>query len=304
MLTAAERTPALARSGNPFDLGDAAAFACWRERKLRGYPARWEELVVEVGDPRALTPAERGALLQRCASANMAIYASHVQDTDKDIPRLLGRQLGLHRLDCNWLADDDGISQVTVARSGTRRDFIPYTDRPIRWHTDGYYNPSARSILAMLLHCVSAAASGGANGLLDHEIAYLLMRDTDPAMVRALMAADAMTIPARTDEDGIARPAQTGPVFYIDAGSGALHMRYTARTRSIEWKADAATQAAVVFLARLLAGGSSYIFHARLESGMGIVCNNVLHDRAAFTDDPALPRLLFRARYYDRIAAP
>ena len=34
---------------------------------------------------------------------------------------------------------------------------------------------------------------------------------------------------------------------------------------------------------------------------MGLVCNNVLHDRAGFVDDPKQPRLLYRARYLDRI---
>jgi hypothetical protein len=35
---------------------------------------------------------------------------------------------------------------------------------------------------------------------------------------------------------------------------------------------------------------------------MGLVANNVLHDRSAFVDDPAHPRLLYRARYLDRVA--
>jgi hypothetical protein len=35
---------------------------------------------------------------------------------------------------------------------------------------------------------------------------------------------------------------------------------------------------------------------------MGLLCNNVLHDRSGFTDNPATPRLLYRARYHDRIA--
>jgi hypothetical protein len=34
---------------------------------------------------------------------------------------------------------------------------------------------------------------------------------------------------------------------------------------------------------------------------MGLLCNNVLHDRSAFSDDPSRPRLLYRARYLDRI---
>ena len=36
---------------------------------------------------------------------------------------------------------------------------------------------------------------------------------------------------------------------------------------------------------------------------MGLVCNNVLHDREGFTDDPAAPALLYRARFLDRIAS-
>jgi len=34
---------------------------------------------------------------------------------------------------------------------------------------------------------------------------------------------------------------------------------------------------------------------------MGILCNNVLHDRSGFTDDPVRPRLILRARYHERI---
>jgi len=33
------------------------------------------------------------------------------------------------------------------------------------------------------------------------------------------------------------------------------------------------------------------------------VCNNVLHARTAFRDAPQHRRLLYRARYYDRVAA-
>jgi hypothetical protein len=80
-------------------------------------------------------------------------------------------------------------------------------------------------------------------------------------------------------------------------------MRYTARTRSIAWKQDEATRAAVAQLERLLDSDLPHVFHTRLKPGMGLLCNNVLHDRAAFTDDPAQPRLLFRARYLDRLSA-
>jgi hypothetical protein len=78
-------------------------------------------------------------------------------------------------------------------------------------------------------------------------------------------------------------------------------MRYTARRRSIVWPADAATQAAVGRLREILDSDSPYVFRLRLAAGQGLVCNNVLHDRSAFTDAPGAGRLVYRARYLDRI---
>ena len=291
---------------SPFDLSDHAAYAAWRERKLDSAPRRIEDIVVSLDDPRALTNGERGALLERCATANMAIYSSNTgSDPDKEIPRGLGRQLGLVRLDSHWLTDDDAISPISVhgaEERGERREFIPYTDKPIRWHTDGYYNVPERTVRGMVLHCVQSAASGGENQLLDHEIAYILLRDENPDHIRAFSQPDAMTIPARNDDDGIARATQPGPVFSVD-GQGYLHMRYTARTVSIEWRSDPATRAALEALARILAAPTAWTLRGRLEPGMGLLCNNVLHDRAGFVDVPHSRRLLYRARYHDRIDA-
>lgn len=295
------KTQVYAAKESPFHLHNEVAYQRWREVKLARYPTRIDELIVEVNNPRALTKAEQHAIIQRCGKANMAIYASNVREADKDILRLLGTQLGLRRLDCNWLADEDGISQVTVSAADGRQSYIPYTNRSLNWHTDGYYNSADRRIWAMLLHCVSQAPTGGENALMDHEIAYLLMRDENPAFAGALMAPDAMTIPARTDEAGVARAEEPGPVFHIDPASGRLHLRYTSRTRSIVWRQDPMTQAAVDFLERLLAGNSPYIHHIQLASGMGIVSNNVLHTRSAFEDGPDRQRLLYRARYLDRL---
>jgi alpha-ketoglutarate-dependent taurine dioxygenase len=302
MQVAGQRDP-VRRPDDPFDLRNERAYRAWRAEKLTHYPARLSDVVVEVRDPRALTPAERQALADRFVRANMVIYASPDTTPDKDLPRLLARQFGVTRLDHNWLADDDGISSVTVTHADGRGDYIPYTNRPIRWHTDGYYNPPDRRILAMILHCVGNAATGGENRLLDHEIAYLQLRDADPGFVAALMQPDAMTIPARTDDTGVVRAAETGPVFSVNPDSGALHMRYTARTRSIEWKDDKAVREAAACLERVLSGPSPFIHRVTLQPGMGLLCNNVLHDRSAFTDDPARPRLLYRARYYDRLRA-
>ena len=44
------------------------------------------------------------------------------------------------------------------------------------------------------------------------------------------------------------------------------------------------------------------MLRTRLAPGMGLVCNNVLHERSAFEDAPDRKRLLYRARYVERIA--
>jgi alpha-ketoglutarate-dependent taurine dioxygenase len=289
--------------GQPFSLDDDSAYRRWRDEKLAHYPRRAEDLIVELRDPRAPSAAELAALTRVCRIANLAIYASPLAgEADKDIPRRLGERLGLARLDANMLADDDGISSLNVAAAKSARGYIPYSNQRLLWHTDGYYNPMARRIRAFILHCVQPAATGGDNRLLDHEIAYILLRDANPEFIRALSAPDAMTIPANTEDGGETRAAQTGPVFSLDDG-GDLHMRYTARTRSIEWRPDDATRAARQFLEQLLAGDSPYVFSHRLAAGQGLVCNNVLHNRSAFEDDATrgVNRLMYRARYYDRI---
>ncbi|MGP1675981.1 MAG: TauD/TfdA family dioxygenase [Burkholderiales bacterium] len=290
-------------AGAAFDLADEAAYQAWRTDKLARFPKTLAELVVEVRDPRSLSAGELKALLERCERANMAIYASPTGgNPDKEIPRRLGLQLGLRNLDPNYLADDDGISPLAVAERGTRGEFIPYTNRGIKWHTDGYYNPGERTVRAVLLHCVERAETGGENDLLDHEIAYIRLRDHDPQHIRALMAGDAMTIPARIEDGRIERAAQAGPVFSVDAG-GFLHMRYTARAVSIEWKNDDPTKAALAALEDILGTASPWVFRGLLEPGMGLVSNNVLHTRTPFTDSPRHQRLIYRARYYQRVGA-
>lgn len=290
-------------AASPFDLANESGYRAWRDARLAAYPRSVDELLVPLADPRHLTSADIHALGSRCARANMAIYsAPPLNAADKSLAARLGCQLGLVRLEGNYLADEDGLSSITPAsdEDRARGDFIPYTHKPINWHTDGYYNTLDRRILGMTLHCAQDAEAGGENALLDHEIAYIQLRDVNPDYIAALMQPDAMTIPARMDEENIARAEQSGPVFAVDPTEGFLTMRYTARTRSIVWKADAVTQSAVKTLADILAG-SEYILSARLRPGMGLICNNVLHTRSGFSDSPGHRRLLYRGRYYDRL---
>ena len=287
--------------GGRFDMHDTAAYAAWRDGKAAAHPATVGDLVVEVGDVAALTAPEHAALLDRLRRCNMAVYAEPVRRSrdDKAALRALGARFGLTSLDCNALADDDGVTPLAVHREGTRSRYIPYSEKPIAWHTDGYYNPPERTVRALLLHCANPAAEGGDNRLMDHEMLYIALRDEDPAHIEALMRPDAMTIPAN-EEEGLERPATVGPVFAVEAGD-RLHMRYTARARNVVWSEDPAVQRAATAIRRLL-DGSPYVFRHCLQPGQGLLSNNVLHTREPFREDDANPRLLYRARYHDRLA--
>ena len=289
-----------------FDLENDDAYRRWRDQKLNGYPEEAQSLLVEVSDFHNPSDAEISALKERISKTNMSLYACNVGKgeevgTTKRALSTLGLRLGLKNLDANLCADQDDISLLSVAEGGRRGRYIPYTNRPINWHTDGYYNSPDHKIKGMGLHCISPAATGGKNALMDPEIAYILSRDENPDFIRALMHPYAMEIPPNDEGDGNIREAQSGPVFSVFGDDATLHMRYTARTRSIKWREDETTTAAVSFLGDLLNSDSPYIFRHRMAAGEGVLCNNVLHNRTGFEDDKTRQRSFLRARYFDRI---
>ena len=185
---------------------------------------------------------------------------------------------------------------------GRTKGYIHYSDQRLNWHTDGYYNPPGHEIRSFLLHCAQAAAEGGSNRLLNHELLYISLYDEDPELCHALMATDSMTIPANIENCVELRPVQSGPVFFNNPNDGSLNMRYTARSRSIQWKACSRVAAAVKQINAQLEQ-SEAVLDYRLKPGEGLICNNILHSRSAFTNGsiPQQQRLLYRVRSHNRL---
>ena len=292
---------------SPFSLKPEAeeAYQRWREWKLSVYPKTADELLVPIQNPFALTEDEEEKFRQLFVRANMAIYAiKYTSDfADKKIVENLGHEFGLNRLDNNLGADSDGITSLQVVEGGRKQGYIPYSNMKLSWHTDGYYNLPEEQIRGIILHCVSTAAEGGENALLDHEMMYIHLRDQDPAYISALMKPDVLTIPPNVENGLEIRGSQTGPVFSVDEESGSLHMRYSARKRNIIWTDDDITTAAVNAIDDFLASDSPWILRHQLQAGEGLICNNVLHNRTSFKNDERgeQQRLIYRGRYYDRL---
>ncbi len=297
---------------NVFIPGNIKTYQKWRDQKLADYPKTATELQVSVADLSQPTNHEITTITRLCSQANMAFFSSSSADSSADQSILRQSLLrfcnafGLNTTEQHRSKGEDGIVPLEVAATGSRSGYIPYTDKPLSWHTDGYYNAADAKIRAMVLHCVTDAMEGGANELLDPEIVYCRLRDENPDYIEALMHRGAMTIPENTDPRSDFRPVSIGPVFSVGE-AGALQMRYTARARNIIWRDDATTTKARDCLKDILASDPLIIRH-KLRPGEGLISNNVLHNRTKFSDaaanssDGATTRLLYRIRYGERIA--
>lgn len=293
---------------SPFSLSADAepSYQKWRAWKLSNYPKTTQEILVPINNPFELSQKEKSAIAESFTRANMVVYSINNRSdfTDKRIVQILGRDFGLTRLDNNLGADNDSITSLQVIEGGRKQGYIPYSNLKLSWHTDGYYNLPEQQIRGIILHCAQKAAEGGENALLDHEMMYIHLRDQDPAYISALMKPNVLTIPANIENGVEIRAAQSGPVFSIDNDTGALHMRYSARKRNIIWTDDEVTTNAVNAIDNFLASDTAWILRHTLEPGQGLICNNVLHNRTSFknNEEKGIERLIFRGRYYDRIA--
>ncbi|MBK1644131.1 taurine catabolism dioxygenase TauD [Thiocapsa imhoffii] len=298
----------------PFEPSQAnQAYDHWRARKLSAYPADIDQLRVSVRDLARPEPAELATLRARVTCYNMAIVATAPDQVEPSAMIAFAAALGLRHSDANHFADPRAVSAITAEPSSSTRisaehatpsraDFIPYTRQALNWHTDGYYNEPDQQVGSWILFCARPARHGGANRMIDHEIAYLRLRDESPDFIAALQHPRAFTIPAHRHAEVTLRPASIGPVFSWT--NGHLHMRYSARTRHVEWLDTPEMDAARVALDRLFSDPNVFTFDYRLQAGEGLISNNVLHCRSSFEDDtdPARARLLYRIRFRERIA--
>lgn len=292
---------------SPFDLRNSAEYADWRNEKLSAGKRALAAGFVDILDPMNMRDSEVEAILSRCRDTNIALYSTPPESDDSILRgnlRAMAERLGMGDPEGHRSKGEAAIVALTVSNRPSQRGFIPYTRKAINWHTDGYYNAPDNTIRGFILHCVQDAMAGGVNQILDNDIAYIRLRDENPDYITALMHPQAMTIPETHEEDGTLRPASIGPVFWVEGDD--LIMRYTARTRSIEWRDDPVTREAVAFLQNLLVEGDPLMLEAKLKPGQGVFNNNALHNRTAF--DPTevgnhSRRIMYRVRFNKRIGS-
>ena len=273
----------------------------WRDDKFANALTELDDYKVEIRDPFKLSQAEKDKIHTLCLCANFVIFKIQPHDSYESAVISINTQLGLTNLDAHLFVKNQGLTHITQSTDKNQREFIPYTNKNLAWHTDGYYNPIEQRIRAFSLFCVRPALTGGVNEWIDPQMVYLLLREDNPDIAKALTHPRAMCIPEHKIYEKVRRVASVGPIFFIDNLSRTLSMRYTQRKKNISFLDSTETKQAVKHLDALLNTQTHYHFKHLLRTGEGLLCNNVVHKRSAFSDDKDSPRLLLRGRYFNRI---
>jgi hypothetical protein len=286
------------------DLNDEAAYLQWVEEKKAAYENRKLNdfpLIVDIQNDGSIDDSALNIIDEHIRAYNFALYRM-VGEIDDHLQAVkhIGRQMGLQELDKNLCAREDRTTKLTVQDNGRAHQYIPYSNKAIGWHTDGYYNPMHQRVLAMVLHCEQPAAEGGENQLLDPDMLYIHLRNQNPAFIQALSQPQVMCIPENIEDGVLIRP-QTCSAVFLQEQDHALAMRYSKRKRNIIWADDVLTREALVCLEEYLESDSPYHIRYRLKAGEGVINNNVLHTRTGFIDSSESKRVFYRARYYNRI---
>lgn len=281
-----------------FDLNSDQDYQQWREEKLEAYPRELADLVVELGDMTAITKAEKTRIMERVELANMCVYSAGTADLCMDSLLKLGAQIGVSQTD----KSTRHTNSDELTASGILNNAIPFTTRHVRWHTDATYYGSDKTIQALFLLCKRSAVEGGSNKVLDHELLYILLRDKAPYALKILMLNDCFK--HKNPKTGEISQHLGGKVFWTNA-DGHLNHRFSFRKMDMSWSEDSDVIAARDILESLLLNESEYVIEGRLEPGLGLISNNVVHTREKLvdSDDDENKRLLFRTRFYDRVNA-
>ena len=269
----------------------SAEFLRWADEKEKNIPHNGSEILVNIHDINNVKISEIAKIKETINKCNSCIYSSKIALKSNTNLLKFVESLGMRTYDRNNIESNE-ISTITPLENN-KINYIPYTDKSLNWHTDGYYDK--KSIFSWLLHCVNPATQGGENYLLDHELVlreYLLRNDD----INNLMAEDALTIPASKDTS---RPEISTYIFSFKNKYRRLHMRFSMRKDNIGTSAKASP--AIIKLKEIIENDcAKYSLTYKLQKNEGIITNNILHGRKAFKDDK-VKRKLLRIRSYERL---
>ena len=269
----------------------SSEFLKWAAQKENNIPKNINEISVEIKDINRATKNEISKIKSTLDKFNSCLYRSN-RDLESNSCLLdFAKAVGMKTFDCNNIEANE-ISTISSIKN-EKIQYIPYTNKALNWHTDGYYDK--KPLFSWLLHCINPADDGGENYLLDHELAmreYVLSYDD----IEVLMNKRAITIP---ESQGSNRSEISTYIFSFDNDYEKLHMRFSMRKENIKMSDNTFT--AMSKLTDVIENNcSKYSINYKLSKNEGILSNNILHGRNSFKDDK-VQRKLLRIRSYERL---
>ena len=268
----------------------------WRDRKLSSFTSDIDKLMVEIKNPRKLSTSEISLSSQIIKQSNLVFF--QLKENENDIKSSLmdlAGQFGMGDFEILESSEKSGLTKIEVSsESKEKSEYVPYTNKALNWHTDGYYSENDNPILSWLLYCQSNSSNGGENSFMDHEIAYILFNDESSA-IDDLMSKDAFTIPANVQNG---RRAMSSYVFRLL--NNKLHMKFSMREKNIIWSEKIISS--VDLLKSIIRENENYQINYKLSPNQGVISNNVIHMRSSFTNTSNKNRLLYRLRSKKRIS--
>ena len=257
----------------------------WRDRKLSSFTSDIDKLMVEIKNPRKLSTAEISLSSQIIKQSNLVFF--QLKENENDIKSSLmdlAGQFGMSDFEILESSEKSGLTKIEVSsESKEKSEYVPYTNKALNWHTDGYYSENDNPILSWLLYCQSNSSNGGENSFMDHEIAYILFNDESSA-IDDLMSKDAFTIPANVQNG---RRAMSSYVFRLL--NNKLHMKFSMREKNIIWSEKIISS--VDLLKSIIRENENYQINYKLSPNQGVISNNVIHMRSSFTNTSNKNRL-------------
>ena len=267
----------------------------WKDKKLESFTRNIDHLTVQVSNPNSISKPEKNKVISLLRSNNLAFFnIDNISYKDKSSIKRFAFQIGLGDYEFDSRSDDDGLTEIKEHKHNDKiSEYIPYTTKELNWHTDGYYNNKDNSILSWLLFCNTQSEKGGVNKYLDHEISYILFNDVSNK-IKDLMLENTCCIPENLMTG---RKDVLNPVYMFD--DEKLHMKFSMRKKNIIWN-DASLKA-INILKSIIEDSSEYHITKKFTEGEGVITNNVIHKRTAFTNSKNKNRLLYRLRSKRRV---
>ena len=267
----------------------------WKDNKLATFTKNLDELTVQITSPNAISKPEKSMVISLLENHNIVFFhIDRVKQINKSTIKNFASQIGLSNYELDSQSDEDGLTEIKDIKNTEKlSEYVPYTTKELNWHTDGYYTNQKNSVLSWLLFCKASAESGGINKYLDHEIAYILFNNKSKRL-EDLMLDDTCCIPENSITN---RKEVFNPVFMFK--NKRLHMKFSMRKKNIIWNKNSLQ--AIDVLKSIIKDSSEYHITKKLDTGMGVITNNVIHMRTAFTNSRNKNRLLYRLRSKKRV---